>query len=117
MREFSLPAVVRERASLQPNHIAFTFIDYDHDWDGIAESLTWSQLYRRMLNVAHQLRFCGSTGDRAVILAPQGDSTTSLRSSARWKPGASRFRFRFRWAAQPMRALVRCCRMRRPLSS
>jgi fatty acid CoA ligase FadD28 len=40
MREFSLPAVVRERASLQPNHIAFTFIDYDHDWDGIAESLT-----------------------------------------------------------------------------
>src|SRR6185312_9429139 len=72
MREFSLPAVVRERASLQPNHIAFTFIDYDHDWDGIAESLTWSQLYRRMLNVAHQLRFCGSTGDRAVILAPQG---------------------------------------------
>jgi len=72
MREFSLPAVVRERASLQPNHIAFTFIDYDHDWDGIAESLTWSQLYRRMRNVAHQLRFCGSTGDRAVILAPQG---------------------------------------------
>ena len=61
MREFSVPAVVRERASLQPNDIAFTFIDYEHDWDGIAESLTWSQLYRRMLNVAHQLRFCGST--------------------------------------------------------
>ena len=37
-----------------------------------AESLTWSQLYRRTLNLAQQLRLCGSTGDRAVILAPQG---------------------------------------------
>jgi fatty acid CoA ligase FadD28 len=72
MREFSVSAVVRERASLQPNDIAFTFIDYEQDWDGVAESLTWSQLYRRMINIAQQLRFCGSTGDRAVILAPQG---------------------------------------------
>ena len=39
---------------------------------GVAESLTWSQLYRRTLNLAQQLRLCGSTGDRAVILAPQG---------------------------------------------
>jgi fatty acid CoA ligase FadD28 len=72
MRDFSLSAVVRERASLQPNDIAYTFIDYERDWDGFAETLTWLQLYRRMLNVAHQLRFCGATGDRAVILAPQG---------------------------------------------
>src|SRR5690349_24478451 len=72
MRNFSLPAVIRERASLQPNDVAFTFIDYEQDWDGVAESLTWAQLYRRTLNVAHQLRFCGATGDRAVILAPQG---------------------------------------------
>jgi fatty acid CoA ligase FadD28 len=72
MREFSLPAVVRERASLQPNDIAFTFLDYERDWDGVAESLTWSQLYRRARDLAHRLRLCGSTGDRAVILAPQG---------------------------------------------
>src|SRR5919112_260860 len=72
MRNFSLSAVVRERASLQPNDIAFTYIDYERDWDGFAETLTWLQLYRRTLNVAHQLRFCGATGDRAVILAPQG---------------------------------------------
>jgi long-chain fatty acid adenylyltransferase FadD28 len=61
-----------ERASLQPDDTAFTFIDYEQDWAGVAESLTWSQLYRRTLNVARELRHCGSTGDRAVILAPQG---------------------------------------------
>ena len=72
MRNFSLSAVVRERASLQPNDIAFTYIDYERDWEGFAETLTWLQFYRRTLNVAHQLRFCGTTGDRAVILAPQG---------------------------------------------
>jgi len=70
--EASLPAVLRERASLQPNDTAFTFIDYEHDWNGVAESLTWSQLYRRTLNVARELKQRGSTGDRAVILAPQG---------------------------------------------
>jgi len=68
----SVSAVVRERASLQPNDIAFTFIDYEQNWDGDAQSLTWSQLYRRARNLAHQLRLHGSTGDRAVILAPQG---------------------------------------------
>ena len=68
---FSVPAVLRERASLQPNDTAFTFVDYEHDWEGIPESLTWSQVYRRTLNLAQQLRLCSSTGDRAVILAPQ----------------------------------------------
>jgi long-chain fatty acid adenylyltransferase FadD28 len=70
--ETSIPAVLRERASLQPNDTAFTFVDYDEDWNGVATSLTWSQLYRRTLNVARELQRCGSTGERAVILAPQG---------------------------------------------
>jgi long-chain fatty acid adenylyltransferase FadD28 len=70
--EPSIPAVLRERASLQPNDTAFTFIDYEQDWDGVAESLTWLQLYRRVLNVARELRLRGPTGERAVILAPQG---------------------------------------------
>jgi acyl-CoA synthetase (AMP-forming)/AMP-acid ligase II len=69
---FSIPAVLRERASLQPNDTAYTYVDYEHDWEGIPESLTWSQVYRRTLNLAQQLRLCASTGDRAVILAPQG---------------------------------------------
>ncbi|MGB6764346.1 MAG: AMP-binding protein, partial [Mycobacterium sp.] len=72
MIESSIPAVLRERASMQPNDTAFTFIDYDQDWDGVAESLTWSQLYRRTLNLAQELTLRGSAGDRAVILAPQG---------------------------------------------
>ncbi len=64
--------LLRERASLQPDDAVFTFIDYEQDWDGVAESLTWSQLHRRTLNVADALRQYGSTGDRALILAPQG---------------------------------------------
>ena len=70
--ESSIPAVVRERAGLQPNDTAFTFIDYEEDWAGVPESLTWSQLYRRGRDLASRLRVCGSVGDRAVILAPQG---------------------------------------------
>ena len=57
---------------MRPNQAAFTFVDYEQDSAGVAETLTWSQLYRRTLNVAQELRACGSTGDRAVILAPQG---------------------------------------------
>ncbi len=70
--ESSIPTVMRERASLQPDERAFTYIDYDHEWEGVEESLTWSQLYRRTLNLADQLRQNASPGDRAVILAPQG---------------------------------------------
>lgn len=72
MIESSISAVLRERASLQPNEMAFTFTDYDKDWEGVRESLTWSQLYQRTRNLAEELKGCASTGDRAVILAPQG---------------------------------------------
>ncbi|SOJ54338.1 Long-chain-fatty-acid--AMP ligase FadD28 [Mycobacterium simulans] len=68
----SIPAVLRDWARLQPNDTAITFVDYEQDWDGVALKLTWSQLYRRTLNVARELSGCGSQGDRAVILAPQG---------------------------------------------
>ncbi len=60
------------RASLRPDDIAFTFTDYGHDPAGAPESLTWSQLSRRTLNVGRELSLHGSVGDRAVILAPQG---------------------------------------------
>jgi fatty acid CoA ligase FadD21 len=59
------------RASLRPDDVAFTFTDYEEDWAGVPESLTWSQLSRRTLNVARELDLHGSVGDRAVILAPQ----------------------------------------------
>ena len=71
--ETSVLSVLRERASLQPNGAAFTFIDYEKDWDGgAAETLTWLQLYRRTTNLARHLSGLGARGDRAVILAPQG---------------------------------------------
>ncbi|ORV54904.1 acyl-CoA synthetase [Mycobacterium florentinum] len=60
------------RASLRPHDVAYTFTDYEGNWDGVAESLTWSQIARRTLNVARDLGPHGSVGDRAVILAPQG---------------------------------------------
>ena len=72
MAELTIPDVLRERASLQPNEKAFTYLDYEQDWDGVAETITYSQLYTRTLNVAQELRLHGSTGDRAVIVAPQG---------------------------------------------
>jgi acyl-CoA synthetase (AMP-forming)/AMP-acid ligase II len=72
MLEFSLPEMLRERARLQPDDTAFTYIDYEQDSEGVSESLTWSGLYRRTSNVARELRSCGTKGDRAVILAPQG---------------------------------------------
>jgi fatty acid CoA ligase FadD28 len=72
MIRLSIPAVLRERASLQPNDQAFTFVDYEQEWNGVAETLTWSQLYRRSMNLARELRLRASTGDRAVIVAPQG---------------------------------------------
>lgn len=70
--EASIPALLRERASLQPDDIAYTFIDYDHDWAGVPVSLTWPQLYRRVVNFAAALGTCAAPGDRAMIIAPQG---------------------------------------------
>jgi len=72
MVESSLPQLLSERARLEPDDTAFTYIDYEQDSEGVSESLTWSGLYRRTSNVARELRSCGATGDRAVILAPQG---------------------------------------------
>jgi fatty acid CoA ligase FadD28 len=72
MTDSSVNGVLRERASLQPDDIAFTFLDYEQDWEGVAKTLTWAQLSRRVLSLAHELRQHGAVGDRAVILAPQG---------------------------------------------
>ncbi|SHT66352.1 fatty-acid--CoA ligase [Mycobacteroides abscessus subsp. abscessus] len=72
MSDASILSVLRERAGATPDDVAYTFTDYDHDWDGVTESVTWAQLYRRTLNVAHELRMHGVPGDRALIIAPQG---------------------------------------------
>lgn len=72
MTESSIRTVLAERASLQSNDTAFVFVDYEKDWEGVPASLTWAQLHRRVLNLASELDACGTAGDRAVILAPQG---------------------------------------------
>jgi len=72
MLKSPIPTLLRERASLQPDRTAFTFMDYERDGEGIPESLTWSQLYRRTINLAQELRLHGSAGGRVVILAPPG---------------------------------------------
>jgi fatty acid CoA ligase FadD21 len=67
----SILSMLHGRASLRPNDIAFTFTDYEKDISGVPESVTWSELSRRTLNMAREIRLHGSVGDRAVILAPQ----------------------------------------------
>jgi fatty acid CoA ligase FadD21 len=70
--ESSILSMLHGRASLRPDDVAFTFTDYALDASGLSESLTWSQLARRTMNVAKEIRLHGSVGGRAVILAPQG---------------------------------------------
>lgn len=67
----SILSMLHGRASLRPDDIAFTFTDYTHNPNGVAESLTWSQLSRRTFNVARELSQHAAVGDRALILAPQ----------------------------------------------
>lgn len=72
MPNVSILSVLRERAATTPSDVAFTFTDYDHDPDGVTESLTWSQLYRRTVNLGREIGQHGLPGDRALIVAPQG---------------------------------------------
>jgi acyl-CoA synthetase (AMP-forming)/AMP-acid ligase II len=72
MSDTSVTGVLRERASLQPDDIAFTFVDYEHDWEGVQHTLTWAQLHRHVHSLAYEIRQRGALGDRAVILASQG---------------------------------------------
>ncbi len=68
----SIPAALREQVRQRPDSPAYTFIDYEVDPAGYSQSLTWSQVHQRAQVVAAELASCGSPGDRAAILAPQG---------------------------------------------
>ena len=70
--DYSVTALLERRAAEQPDDMAYTFIDYEADPAGFAESLTWSELAHRVNVVAATLAKCGSPGDRAAVLAPQG---------------------------------------------
>jgi long-chain fatty acid adenylase/transferase FadD26 len=70
--ESTIPALLLKRATEQPDATAYTYLDYSLDPAGYPEALTWSQVHRRSLAVAAELRHCGTSGDRVAILAPQG---------------------------------------------
>jgi long-chain fatty acid adenylase/transferase FadD26 len=68
----SIPDLLQERASEQPDAVAYTYVDHDINPGGFTESLTWSQVHRRVQVLAEELRLCGTPGRRAAIVAPQG---------------------------------------------
>ena len=68
----SIPDLLRDHVRLHADKPAFTFIDYEVDPAGFAEELTWAQLHRRVQVVAHEVKSCGSPGDRIAIAAPNG---------------------------------------------
>jgi long-chain fatty acid adenylase/transferase FadD26 len=70
--ESFIPGLLRELADRQPDKPGFTFIDYELDPSGFTESLTFSQMHRRVQVIAAEIASCGSPGDRVAIMAPQG---------------------------------------------
>ena len=68
----SIPALLRQRATAEGDKVAYTFMDGVVFGTGHPETLTWSQLYRRVLSLAEELRRTATKGDRVAILAPQG---------------------------------------------
>ena len=70
--DMTLPGLLRHQATTQGEATAFTFMDGAVLGTGHPESLTWNQLYRRVLSLAEELRRTATKGDRVAILAPQG---------------------------------------------
>ena len=70
--DLSLPALLLQRATEEPDATAYIFMDPEVTGTGEAETLTWAQLYRKSLVLAEELRLHGAPGDRVAIMAPQG---------------------------------------------
>ena len=72
MSQTTIPELIELRADEQPDDTAYTFVDYESDPAGVAESLTWSELRDRVEVVAETLAKLGGPGERALVVAPQG---------------------------------------------
>jgi hypothetical protein len=86
--------VLRERASLQPNDTASTFIDYDRNWDAVAET----RRGRRPIGERLALRKRSGVIPRPVIglrYWHRRARTTSLDFWEHCTSGLLQFRFRF----------------------
>ena len=99
MSQSTILSMLHGRASLRPNDVAFTFTDYEKDWAGVRESLTWSQLSRQ--NTQCGARNSARTGRSEIGRSSwlRRASTTSGHSWEPCRPGSSRSRFRCRTAA------------------
>lgn len=71
MEASSVAGVLHGSAVRRADDPAFTFIDYDIDPSGYAETLTWGEVNRRVEAVAAELASSGPPGARVAILAPQ----------------------------------------------
>ncbi|SHN29561.1 fatty acyl-AMP ligase [Cryptosporangium aurantiacum] len=67
-----LPAHLAYWAGRTPDEPALTFLDYLYSPDGIARTLTWAQLDRRVTAAAARLQQLVRRGERVALLAPQG---------------------------------------------
>lgn len=65
----SLVSVLARRGTLDGP--AFTHVDYSADRGGVEHTLTWSQLYERVLAVAARIRAVAGTSARVAVLCPQ----------------------------------------------
>lgn len=72
MNQTTISEQIDRRADEQPNDPAYTYMDYESDPAGVADSLTWSEVRDRADVVAEQLAKLGPPGERVVVLAPQG---------------------------------------------
>ncbi|HEU0189897.1 MAG TPA: AMP-binding protein [Mycobacterium sp.] len=68
----SIPAALADHAARFPDGPAYTFLDYDVDPAGYAETLTWAQVQHRAQVIGREIASYGSPGDRVAICAPQG---------------------------------------------
>ncbi|MDI2030128.1 fatty acyl-AMP ligase [Saccharopolyspora sp. TS4A08] len=67
----SLSALLTRCAQRSGDRLAVTHLDFTESPEGLAASLTWSELDRRAGSVASALRRSALRGDRAAILVPQ----------------------------------------------
>jgi fatty acid CoA ligase FadD32 len=64
-----LVSSIARRAEL--DEPAFSFIDYSEDRAGISKTLTWAELYQRVLAVAATVSEIAAPSERVAILCPQ----------------------------------------------
>ncbi|MGW2635334.1 fatty acyl-AMP ligase [Streptomyces sp. NPDC001348] len=60
-----------QAAALTPDETAFTFVDHSADTRGVASSLTWQELDRRVRRTARALHHADTAGERVAVVAPQ----------------------------------------------